>query len=190
MISDSCYSPHLYIRAKGDGSSLVRKAFPADAVTALQWCSPRFSTASPFPNLVPIKASLHGVDSKGTKPKRPRTAGPSACSSSLPEDVQALALQVITKAMRRHDFKAPSDADITEPEISTIKEWRGGILLAGQFFCKVSNSRHTHSTSWFFLKRNGQLTQRCHKTGCDGVFECPGRVAIPPTLARAMKNFK
>lgn len=185
VFADSCYSPSLYIRWQGGRVAKQACVKESDPMRALSLCTPRFSSESPFPNLIPIKQDyLQATDSTiSSKRKRSAThSGPASCSSALPQDVQQSMTELVIKAMEHHSFKLPEEDAITPPHVFTIKDMGGSLLLAGRFFCKVSGAYHSNSQSFFMLLKDGRMFQKCHKDGCSGRFEC-GKQKLPTLLA-------
>lgn len=190
VISTGSYQPALWIRWQGGKVTKRHCIRASDPLVALQRCSPRFSTAKPFPAVLPVapeflEAAL-GSSAAVAKRRRAGPHTPAACSSDLPQDAQQAMTQLVTKAMQQHSFKEADEAAVAPPEVTRIKAMGAGILLAGRFFCQVSGSYHASSQSYFMLMQNGTLFQKCHRDGCDGRFDC-GKVQVPAVLAAVLQ---
>ena len=184
ILSASSYSPFRRVRWEQGRVSRQESLANMDPLVALEKCSPRFLTASPYPTIAPIKPSWYPEEARKQN-KRPRTAG-SSVSSPLPQDVQDEVMQLIGTAMHKHGFKLESEVACSQPQFSSIKQQQSGILAAGNFFCKLAGSYHTTSTSFFLLWPNGQLTQKCHNTQCSGKKASCGVWQLPPATARLL----
>ncbi|KAK9827059.1 hypothetical protein WJX74_004950 [Apatococcus lobatus] len=156
VYSRGFYSPLRLIRWQGGKEVMRRPMDTVDPLKALQLCSPRFPMSRDPPTLAPVRPEWFPAQG-GSRVKRSSAALSGTCSSPLPQEAQTEVAALIQQAMCQHGF-----------------------------FCKIGGDYHSQSISFFMLWPDGQLIQKCHKTGCDGQVVRCGKWPLPPGLAALM----